>query len=113
MPADAYERYQTDAIAMASPARLVTLLYDHLALDLVRAGECIEARDVPGSHAALIHAQRIVMMLRSSLRDDLWEGGPDLRRIYDFLHREMVRANLYRDAERVRDCLHLVQPLQQ
>lgn len=112
MPNDPYARYQTDAIATASPARLVTLLYDHLALDLARAERAVESQEVAGAHTALVHAQRIVSLLRSTLREDLWEGAADLLKLYSFLYAELVRANLYKDVERVRDCARLVEPLQ-
>jgi flagellar protein FliS len=105
------DRYRRDALQSASPGALVVQLYDYLVADLGVAERAIEAGDVRGSHEALIHAQRIVDMLRGTLRVDLWAGAADLQRIYDFLWQELVRANLYKEVGRVRDCLDIVRPL--
>ncbi len=109
--ATARDAYLGSMVSTASPARLLVMLYDRLVLDLQRAADQQDS----GNHAAaspqLMHAQEIVLELSSSLQVDAWEGAPRLASIYSFLHREMVRANIERNAEVTRSCLALVQPL--
>lgn len=112
-PNDLLDRYRRDALTTSSPGGLVVMLYDYLVMDLGAAGDAMAAGEVQRSHESLMHAQKIIEMLRGTLRDDLWEGGPQLRRLYDFLWVELVKANLYSDAARVATCLALVRPLQE
>ena len=107
-PAQAYVKQM---VATASPERLLVMLYDRLLLDLRRGLDAQESGDhaIAGTH--LLHAQDIVLELSASLRTDVWGGAPTLAAVYDWLHREMVRANVNRDATATRDCLDAVEPL--
>ena len=104
-------RYVNDAIATASPARLLTMLYDRLVLDLQRAETAQLEQDFPTAHQQLLHAQDIVMELRSSLDTDAWSGAAGLASLYTFLLGEMVQANITRDPVRTATVRSLVEPL--
>jgi flagellar secretion chaperone FliS len=104
-------RYLADSIATASPARLLVMLYDRLVLDLERAEQALLARDRAAAGRQLLHAQDIVLELRTSLQVDAWSGGPGLDSLYTFLLTELVRANVAGDAARVAACRGLVEPL--
>lgn len=106
-------KYASDAVRTASPARLLVMLYDRLARDLLLARQCVANRDVAGAHEQLVHAQQIVLELRSSLDVAIWDGGPGLADLYDFLHRELVSANVAKDDARIADCQEIVEPLRQ
>ncbi|WP_108664227.1 flagellar export chaperone FliS [Euzebya rosea] len=109
--ASARRRYVTDAIQTVSPQQLVVMLYDRLLLDITRAGEALERRDLETVNAQLTHAQDIVLELESSLNPDLWSGGPTLAALYRFLHNELITANVTKDAARIEICRGLVDPL--
>lgn len=104
-------RYVTDGAETASPARLVTMLYDRLVLDLVRAEAAQRAGDREETAKQILHAQDIVLELISGLRPDAWAGGPGLLALYTFLYAELVAAYLGTDAERTASCRELVEPL--
>ena len=104
-------RYMGDKVATASPQQLLVMLYDRLALDLERAQTALGAGDHEESSRQLLHAQDIVAELRSSLRVDVWEGGPRLAALYSWLFTELVTANVKRDANRVASCRQVVEPL--
>ncbi len=106
----AQQRYREEAILSASPSRLLTMLYDRLLLDVERAEAAQHADDWVTASAELLHAQRIVTELSSSLTDD-WSGSADLRALYAFLNRGLIEANIWRDAERTRSCRDLIAPL--
>ncbi|MGQ0632576.1 MAG: flagellar export chaperone FliS [Sporichthyaceae bacterium] len=109
--AAARARFVDDAIATASPARLVTMLYDRLVLDLTRGAAAQRAGDRDGAHTALLHAQDIVAELASSLRVGSWPGAEALASLYGFLHSELVRANLSGDPARTDAVGDLIAPL--
>jgi flagellar protein FliS len=104
-------RYADDAVGTASPARLLVLLYDRLVLDLTRGHQAQLDGDRQVAHDNLAHAQDIVAELLSSLDLEVWEGGRELARLYQWLIAELVRANVSGDARRTADCLAVVQPL--
>ena len=105
------ERYLADSITTASPAKLLVMLYDRLVLDLSRAEEALAAGDRQSASNQLIHAQDIVMELRTSLNLDAWDGAAGLANLYVFLLTELMQANITRDATRVAACRALVEPL--
>lgn len=100
--------YMDASVATASPARLLVMLCDRLVLDLTRGLEAQQNRDIDTAHRELLHAQEIVLELRCSLRTTDWEGGPGLASLYDFLHLELVRANVTKDPRVTEGCLGLV-----
>jgi flagellar protein FliS len=104
-------RYLGDTIATASPQQLLVMLYDRLALDLERAQAALFAGDRATANDQLLHAQEIVLELRSSLKVDVWEGGPRLAALYDWLLTELMQANVKRDVNRVSSCRQVVEPL--
>ncbi|MFL6142444.1 MAG: flagellar export chaperone FliS [Labedaea sp.] len=104
-------RYLTDSITTASPARLLVMLYDRLCLDLERAQAALLAGEREPASAALVHAQEILLELRSSLRTDSWAGAANLSAIYTFLVSELMKANVRQEPDRVAACLATVLPL--
>jgi flagellar protein FliS len=104
-------QYNRDAILSATPARLLTMLYDRLLLDLGRAERALESETWPVASDNLLHAQAIVAELSSSLKLDAWDGAKHLLGIYTFVSGALVEANIRRDAERVRACVSLLEPL--
>ena len=103
--------YMDASVATASPARLLVMLYERLVLDVRKALAAQQKADHAEAHTQLVHAQDIVLELRASLDVDAWEGGPGLASIYDFLHLQLVRANINRDAGATEGCLKLVEDL--
>jgi flagellar protein FliS len=105
------ERYLADTIATAPPAKLVVMLYDRLVLDLNRGEEALRDGDRAGASSHLIHAQDIVLELRTSLNLDEWEGANGLAQIYTFVLTELIHANMNGDIKRVADCRGLMDEL--
>jgi flagellar protein FliS len=103
--------YMDASVATASPARLLVMLYERLVLDVRMALQAQQKGDHQEAHHQLVHAQDIVLELRASLDVDAWEGGPGLASIYDFLHVQLIRANIKRDAATTESCLLLVEDL--
>jgi len=104
-------RYARESVTTASPARLVTMLYDRLVRDLDDAELAISLADLPAAHRLLRHAQDIVQELSSSLDVSRWEGGEGLQRLYTWLLERLVAANVAKDAVIVAECREVVEPL--
>lgn len=105
------DEYQRTAVMSATPAQLVTMLYDRLLLDLHRAEQAqLEARWLEAG-AQLRHAQDIVAELQSSLDRSAWDGAEGLAAVYEFVFRSLVDANLNRDVELTRDAIRHLEPL--
>ncbi|CAA9362285.1 MAG: hypothetical protein AVDCRST_MAG34-2583 [uncultured Nocardioidaceae bacterium] len=111
MFANAKNAYVDNSVATASPARLLVMLCDRLALDVQRALDAQRAGNHPESHNQLVHAQEIVIHLRSTLHVEAWDGGPGLASLYDWLHNELIRANVSKDPKLTEGCLSIVTDL--
>jgi flagellar protein FliS len=109
--AQARSRYTADAVATASPARLLVMLYDRLVLDLVNAESYACEQSFERMSAELQHAQDIVLELRTSLDVEAWDGAAGLAALYTWIFSELVTANVQRDAARISSCRGLVEPL--
>lgn len=104
-------RYLDDTVATASPAKLLTMLYDRLVLDLERAEAEQRAGDRAAGSTCLTHAQEIVSELMSTLDVTAWDGARQLMSVYTFLLTELVQANVTGDADRTAACRQLIEPL--
>ena len=90
MPADAARaRYLADAVATATPAKRIVLLYDRLWLDIQRGQAAQDCAD-PAARDHLFHAQQIVAELLGSLDQTSWSGAADLASLYGYLLRELI-----------------------
>lgn len=111
MKPNARNAYLDASIATASPARLLVMLFDRLVLDVQRGLEAQRRGDVEDTHKHLTHAQDILLELATSLRPEEFKGGYDLAALYSFLHRQLVMANIRKDASITDDVLRLVTDL--
>ena len=103
--------YVDNSVATASPERLLVMLCDRLVLDVQRGVAALRAGSVVEAHGQLVHAQEVVTHLRSTLRVEGWDGGPGLASLYDWLHAQLVQANIRKDAGIAEGCLSLAQDL--
>src|SRR5690349_10167088 len=104
-------RYLNDSVNTASPARLLVMLYERLVRDLTQAEQALRSGDRPEASEQLMHAQEIVLELRTTLDESAWDGAAGLAQIYGFLLNEMIAANVKADPRKVLSCRGLVEPL--
>jgi len=97
MNTNAYQQYQYNSIMSASPERLLIMLFEG-ALKFVRlARKDIEEKNIAGANYNLTRAQEIIMELDQSL-DMSYDISEGLSKIYDFLYRQLIEANIRKDA---------------
>ena len=106
-------QYLRDQVLNATPARLLTMLYDRLLLDLNRAAGFQEAANWPAASEQLKHAQDIVTELSSSLKTDVWDGAAGLFATYTYVGNALMNANIHRNIELTREAIALLEPLRQ
>lgn len=106
-------QYLADSVLSAPPARLLTMLYDRLLLDLARAETAQQAANWPVASENLLHAQDILTELSSSLNVDAWDGANSLLGIYNYASTALINANIQRDAGLTREAIDLLEPLRQ
>jgi flagellar secretion chaperone FliS len=104
-------RYVGASVDTASPARLVTMLYDRLVRDLITAEAALVGSDLESANNALVHAQEIVWELAAGLDPTKWSGGPALAALYQFMLAELIDANVRKDVAKVSSVRELVEPL--
>ena len=96
--ANAAKLYQQNSINTASPAKLTLMLYDG-AIKFCNIGlEGIEEKNIQKAHDNIMKAEKIIMQLRSSL-DMKYPVAEDFDRVYDYIYRRLVEANMKKDAE--------------
>ncbi|MGQ7297353.1 flagellar export chaperone FliS [Quadrisphaera sp. KR29] len=104
-------RFVSDGVAAASPQTLLVMLYDRCVLDLKRAETAQRAERWEEANRHLLHGQSIVSELSRALDTDAWPGGEKLQSLYSWLRRELVAANVSRDAARTASARRLLEPL--
>jgi flagellar secretion chaperone FliS len=105
---DARAAYMGNSVSTADPAQLLVLLCDRLVLDVRRALVAQQQERHDDARRELVHAQEIVMELRSSLDVDGFAGARELAAVYDYVHHRLVLANIHRDSAVTEECESLV-----
>lgn len=107
MNATARNAYLGASVSTAGPERLLLMLCDRLVLDLTRGREAQVAGRREESNAQLLHAQEILLELRSSLKIDAWAGAAQLDGLYGWMHSQLIMANTRNDVAVTKHVLSL------
>ena len=108
---DARARYVADSVVTASPARLLTMLYDRLLLDLERAGDALAGGDRATAAPHVDHAVDVVSELMATLDTEAWDGAARLMSIYAFVLGELLGPGMAGDHAAVTSCRRVLEPL--
>jgi flagellar protein FliS len=103
----AYQRVQAET---SSPGEVIVLLYDALLKNLRRGIAAIEAGEPDRVNEALTRAQDIVLELHTSL-DASAEIAEQLSPLYAYVFRNLVAANVNKDARTVRELETMIAPM--
>ncbi len=95
---NAYAQYNNSKVLTASPAELTLMLYEGAIKFCNIAEMAIENKDVPKAHENIVKVQKIIDYLRQTL-DMKYAVAQDFERIYVYLSRRLVEANLKKDIE--------------
>jgi flagellar secretion chaperone FliS len=93
-----YQAYQQNSVTTAPPAELTLMLYDGC-LKFIRQGKvAILNGDVPARNTALQKAQKIIQEFIYTI-DRKVPISNDFLRMYDFINRQLISANVSADLE--------------
>ncbi|MBE3598519.1 MAG: flagellar export chaperone FliS [Limnochordaceae bacterium] len=96
--------YRKQQVETATPGQLIVMLYDAGIRNCKAAQEAIERKDRDASARHLLKAQDIVAELMSSLNVEAGgELGAKLLRLYEYMYRRLVHANVRKDAQAAKE----------
>jgi flagellar secretion chaperone FliS len=104
-------RYASDSTDTASPARLLTMLYDRLVSDLAAAEASMHRGEISITGDRIGRAQEILLELATTLDIEAWPEGEPLRRLYFWMVSELWTARLRKNPQKVAECRQLMEPL--
>ncbi len=95
---NAYEKYNNSKVLTASPAELTLMLYEGAIKFCNIAIMGIENKDMEKAHNNITKVQRIIEEFRSTL-DRKYPVAEDFDRVYVYLLRRLLEANVKKDKE--------------
>lgn len=98
--AQAYDNYRKTTVETAAPGKLLLMLYDGAIRNIDNAKEAINQKDINTAHNQIIKAEDIILELIGSLNMD-YEISNHLSRLYEYLHYQLVQANLEKDTQKL------------
>lgn len=107
----AYGQYQRVQAETASPGQLVLMLYQGCVRFTQRGRLALEEGRYDDARKHLLRAQDIVAELMGSLNLEAGDLASQLLRLYEYLHRRLVTANVKRDASAALEVENLVRSL--
>ncbi|MBO4414727.1 MAG: flagellar export chaperone FliS [Lachnospiraceae bacterium] len=102
--------YKNNTIQTASPAELTLMLYDGCIKFCNIALGALENNDIQKANTNIIKAENIIVEFRSTL-DFKYPVAQDFDRVYDWIYRRLVEANIKKDTEILEDALRLVREM--
>ena len=91
--------YLEETVATATPAKLLTLLYDRLARDVGQARTALQEGRRVDAEDRIDHAVEILTELLTTLDGRAWPGAGDLARIYAWMVGQILAARVRGDVE--------------
>jgi flagellar protein FliS len=95
---NAAQTYQTNQVTTATPAELTLMLYNGAIKFIKQAKASLEERNFVKTHESLLKVQHIIYELMSSLKKD-YPIAYQFDRMYDYMLRRTVEANMRKDME--------------
>ena len=108
---DGISAYRDNAVTTQSGGRLIVLLYEGAIKFLNQAIAELEAGHWAEKGRYISKAAAIIDELDATLNLESGEVALNLRRMYDFMRRHLLQANLKRDREMIRDVISLLEDL--
>ena len=96
---NAAKMYQQNSVKTASPARLTLMLYEG-AIKFCNIG----LEGIAERNNNIIKAEKIIVELRATL-EMKYPVAKEFDRVYDYIYRRLVEANMKKDAEILKDAL--------
>ena len=113
MDKEVYRKYLAQQIMSASPAKLVSMLYERAITLLHQTVEAIEAGEFEQRWQSNAKATEVIYHLWDTLdRERGGEIAENLNRLYGFMMMRLTMVDVENDAQAARDVIGLLEPLQ-
>jgi flagellar protein FliS len=106
-----YSAYKRVDVETASQGKLIVMLYNGAIQRAEEARRQLERGRMDLVHNNLLRAQDIVLELRSALNMSAGEIAVNLDRSYEYFLHLLVKANLRKDPEPIKECVALMSDL--
>jgi len=108
----AYKEYKQVQVNTANRERLLIMLYQGCIKFLRFSKKSIKEDDIEAANNYIIRSQDIIRELMNTLdRENGGEIASNLYNLYDYMHRELIRANIYKDIEKIETVEELMSEL--
>ena len=94
---DPYQSYRQSQVETADQATLLLMLYSGAIKFLGQARTAMEEEDLVETNRLLGRVQDILCELMGSLNPDLPEISGNLFQLYEYMHHQLVQANIKKD----------------
>ena len=101
---NAYAQYKNSKVLTASPAELTLMLYEGAIKFFNIAIVAVEQKDIEKAHINIQKTQRIIEHFRLTL-DMKYPVAQDFDRVYEYLGRRLLQANIKKDKEILEEVL--------
>lgn len=105
-----YQKYQTLAVNTLTSGELIVLLYDEMTLRMNKAILCIRQKQFSDAHNHIVRAEKIISYLVETL-DMRYPISKNLNKLYDYINRELIRANINKDIAILEELIPMVTDL--
>lgn len=108
-----YDQYKRMQVETASQGRLIIMLYDGALRNLRSAKSSINNKDINGAHTMLIKTQNIIRELNITLNMNAGEISQNLRKLYLYMIKCLVEANMAKDNAKIDEVIELLSTLKE
>lgn len=102
--------YKNNTIQTASPIELTLMLYEGAIKFANVALMAIEKGDIQKAHDNIVKTENIIMEFRATL-DQRYPVSEDFERVYDYIYRRLVEANMKKDKEILNEALGYIREM--
>lgn len=109
----AYKTYETNYVTTATPEKLLVMLHEG-AIKFLRLAElAIDDKNIERRSHNLVKAQDILFELRVTLNHDAGEIASNLEKLYEYMHHQLVQANIKNDKNLVIEVREMITELKE
>lgn len=105
-----YNQYKQNSINTAAPEELTLMLYNGLVKFIMQAQAAIDTKSIDKANNSIVRAQAIISEFTATL-DMNYEVSKNLELLYDYMHRQLIQANLKKDREILEEVLGIAKEL--
>lgn len=107
-----YIQYKENSVYTAAPEDLTLMLYNGLVKFIMQAQMAIDEKSIERSNIAINKAQNIVLEFQNTL-DMRYEVSQNLALLYDYMYRQLVKANIKKDKTILEEVLGFAKELRE